>query len=118
MAILFYFILFSVYGCFAYKYVRALHLCSVCGVQKRILDPLELELWTVVGPQMLGLKPGSMARTSGLNCQTIFQGLTFLNGAYCLSNSRRLQTYSCRTWKVLWHTYEVSPESWRSRPGP
>lgn len=45
-------ILFYVYGCCACMYVFAPHVCSVLKGQKRVSDPLELELELVVSHQM------------------------------------------------------------------
>ena len=40
---------FYVFKCFACMYVYEPHVCCDLGSQKRSLDPLELELWMVVG---------------------------------------------------------------------
>ena len=54
-----------------YMYV---HMCvpGALRSQKRVLGPLELELWLSASIGVLGTKPGSSAKViSVLNCQTI-----------------------------------------------
>lgn len=41
-------ILFSMYGYFACVYVYVLYPCNACRVQKKVLEPLELEIHVVM----------------------------------------------------------------------